>query len=541
MILSAILIGLIAGLAIMDSRIFGDNMLGRPIIIGPLIGFVLGDFTTGLIVGGTLELIYMGIVGIGATISVDVITGSTVATSLAIISGWPPEVAVSAAIPISAVTIKMVNYTKSLNSYWFQKAEIGVNKFQFSKVEWMHRGGYLLFFLQAFIPSFLIIYLFTHFAESLSAILPKWLVDGLIPGAGLLTAIGFATLISMIFTKRLAPFYFGGFLLAAYFGLNVTGVVAVALIIALIMNQIMGRSQDDGAGMSASNHTERVIEDGNLEDTAPGNGRDIVAITRKDLMKVFWRSLSLLGSFSFERLQGLGYGFVMLPILRKLYRNEEELSLAVKRHLGFFNTAPWLSTFIFGVTIAMEEENANKKGFDTNSISAVKMGLMGSIAGIGDSLFWGTLRIISAGIGASLVIQGNAIGILIYVLLFNIPHYFVRYHGLFIGYKVGTRFLSNVLESGIIQKITYGASIVGLMTIGGMTASLVKFSTPLVYNFNGTKWLLQDILNQIFPSLLPLAYTMLMFYLINKKQVKISYLIYGTLVFGILAKAIGFM
>ncbi|WP_248927949.1 PTS system mannose/fructose/sorbose family transporter subunit IID [Paenibacillus hamazuiensis] len=264
-------------------------------------------------------------------------------------------------------------------------------------------------------------------------------------------------------------------------------------------------------------------------------------ITKKDLMKVFWRSLGLLGSFSYERMQGLGYVFVMLPVLRKLYGNKEELSSAVKRHLEFFNTAPWLSTFIFGVTIAMEEENAKRKDDDTDSIHAVKTGLMGPVAGIGDSLFWGTLRVISAGAGAYFVIQGQPLGILVYVLLYNIPHYLARYYGLFIGYKAGTRFLYEAFENGIVHKWTYGATIVGLMVVGGMTASFVAFSTPLGFTVNGTEWKLQDVLNQIFPSALPLGYTMLMLYLIKKKQVRISYLIYGTLLFGIAAKAAGFM
>ena len=256
------------------------------------------------------------------------------------------------------------------------------------------------------------------------------------------------------------------------------------------------------------------------------------SITKRDLIRVFWRSLRLMGSFSFERMQGLGFAYVMLPILRKLYPNKEDLSSAVKRHLEFFNTAPWVSTFIFGATIALEEKHAkNKEGGEPAAIHAVKMGLMGPLAGIGDSMFWGTLRIVSAGVGASLAIQGHLAGLFLYILLFNIPHYIVRYRALFIGYNTGTAFLSNALGSGVIQKITYGASIVSLMTIGGMTVSLVNFDIPEI-SFH---------LQPIIPSVLPLAYTMLMYYLIKRKQVKPMYLVYGTLLAGIGATSIGFM
>ncbi|WP_066059951.1 PTS system mannose/fructose/sorbose family transporter subunit IID [Robertmurraya korlensis] len=263
-------------------------------------------------------------------------------------------------------------------------------------------------------------------------------------------------------------------------------------------------------------------------------------ITRKDLMKVFWRSLRLLGSFNFERMQGLGYAFTMMPIIKKLYKTKEEQSAALKRHLEFFNTAPWLSTFIIGITVAMEEENAKNTDFDTKSITAVKVGLMGPVAAIGDSLFWGTIRLIAAGIGASLTIKGNPLGILLYALVFNIPHYICRYFGLFQGYKLGTKLLNKALESGIMQKVTFGASVVGLMSIGAMTASMVKFTTPLEIGQGEGVVKVQEVLNQIFPSLLPLLFTVLIYFLL-RKNVKVTYLIVGTLLFGIAAKAIGFM
>ncbi|SDN46117.1 PTS system IID component, Man family (TC 4.A.6) [Fictibacillus solisalsi] len=263
-------------------------------------------------------------------------------------------------------------------------------------------------------------------------------------------------------------------------------------------------------------------------------------ITRKDLMKVFWRSLRLLGSFNFERMQGLGYAFTMIPIIRKLYKTKEERSLALKRHLEFFNTAPWLSTFIFGITVAMEEENSKNKDFDVKSITAVKVGLMGPVAAIGDSLFWGTIRLIAAGIGASMTIKGNPLGIFLYAFLFNIPHYFCRYFGLFQGYKLGTKLLNKAMESGIMQKVTHGASIIGLMSIGAMTASMVKFSTPLQFGSGKGVVKVQEVLDQIFPAMLPLLFTFLIYFLL-KRQVKVIYLIVGTLAFGVVAKTIGLM
>ncbi|MCT1902037.1 PTS system mannose/fructose/sorbose family transporter subunit IID [Oceanobacillus sojae] len=263
-------------------------------------------------------------------------------------------------------------------------------------------------------------------------------------------------------------------------------------------------------------------------------------ITRKDLLKVFWRSLRLLGSFNFERMQALGYVHTMIPIIKKLYKTKEDTVAALKRHLLFFNTAPWLATFIFGITIAMEEQNAKNKDFDSNSIESTKISLMGPLAAIGDSFWWGTFRLLAAGIGTSLTVEGNPLGLLLYVLVFNVPHYLARYYGLFIGYKVGASFLNKAMESGIMQKITYGASIVGLMSVGAMTATMVKFETPLEFNFGDASIKVQEVLDQIFPAILPLAVTFFVYYLL-KKEVKIMYVILGLLAFGIVASLIGLM
>lgn len=165
---------------------------------------------------------------------------------------------------------------------------------------------------------------------------------------------------------------------------------------------------------------------------------------------------------------------------------------------------------------------------------------MGPLAAIGDSFWWGTFRLLAAGIGTSLTVEGNPLGLLLYVLVFNVPHYLARYYGLFIGYKVGASFLNKAMESGIMQKITYGASIVGLMSVGAMTATMVKFETPLEFNFGDASIKVQEVLDQIFPAILPLAVTFFVYYLL-KKEVKIMYVILGLLAFGIVASLIGLM
>ena len=136
--------------------------------------------------------------------------------------------------------------------------------------------------------------------------------------------------------------------------------------------------------------------------------------------KTFWRSFPLQGCFCYERMQNVGFAYQMIPALKKLYPDKKEASAALKRHLAMFNTTPAVVTFITGVTIAMEEKFKKAKDAgeecDEESINAVKTALMGPLAGIGDSFFWGTFRVIGAGIGASLATKGSILGAVLFFL-----------------------------------------------------------------------------------------------------------------------------
>ena len=157
-------------------------------------------------------------------------------------------------------------------------------------------------------------------------------------------------------------------------------------------------------------------------------------IGKKELRSIFLRSLSLEYSWNYERQQNMGYCFAMLPAIKKIYQKKED-QIAAKRHMEFFNTTPYISTAVFGISTAMEESNARNEDFDTSSINNVKVALMGPLAGIGDSMFWGTLRVIATGIGTSLAMQGSILGPLLFWLIFNVPAFAVRYICLKFGYK----------------------------------------------------------------------------------------------------------
>ena len=251
------------------------------------------------------------------------------------------------------------------------------------------------------------------------------------------------------------------------------------------------------------------------EKTAPAAGNASV-VTRKDLVRLFWRSFHLQGTTNWERMLGLSYAYAIIPLLRKIYPDKERLSKALKRHLELFNSNPTVVTFIMGINIAMEEEAARNPEFDESSISAVKVALMGPLAGIGDSLFWGTFRVIAAGIGIAYAMEGSILGPILFLLIYNLPATWARWKLTFIGYQQGNKFLESAFASGSLNRLTYVAKVLGLLVVGSMVASLVKLSTPLVFSFGGAEVALQKILDSILPQMLPLAASFFAYWLLKK-------------------------
>lgn len=265
-------------------------------------------------------------------------------------------------------------------------------------------------------------------------------------------------------------------------------------------------------------------------------------ITKKDLRRVFFRSLTIMCSWNYERQMNMGFMYGMGPILDKLYADDpEEKKLAYKRHMQFYNCTPQLTTFIMGISASMEEQNAkNKDDYDSESIPMIKTSLMGPFAGIGDSFFQGTVRIITFGIGLSFAKQGNILGPILAVGLFAIPSIIVAYYGTFLGYNSGNKYLTKLYEEGLMDRIMEFASIIGLSVVGGMVASMVDITTPIKFTTGGTKLNLQHMLNQIFPKMLPLVFTLVIYYLIRKK-VNTNALLIGIIVFGLIIGALGIL
>ena len=267
-------------------------------------------------------------------------------------------------------------------------------------------------------------------------------------------------------------------------------------------------------------------------------------LTKSDLVSIFIRSNFLLGSFNFERMQAIGFCVSLLPVLRKVYKGDKAaMSAAMKRHLEFFNTQPFLASPIMGITAAMEEKKANGADIEDATISGVKVGLMGPLAGVGDPIFWGTLRPVLAALGAGIAITGSIMGPLIFFVVFNAIRLATNWYGVMYGYDKGTE-LVDEMGGNKMRYLTEGSSVLGLLVMGALVAKWTTVNMPLVLssytNSAGEQvtTTVQTILDSLMPGVVPLLMTFACMALL-KKGVNPLVIILGLFALGIVGYAIG--
>ena len=270
-------------------------------------------------------------------------------------------------------------------------------------------------------------------------------------------------------------------------------------------------------------------------------------LTQSDIRGVFLRSNLFQGSWNFERMQALGFCYSMIPVIRRLYpENNDDRKQAIKRHLEFFNTHPYVAAPVLGVTMAMEEQRANGADIDDGAINGIKVGLMGPLAGVGDPIFWGTVRPVFAALGAGIAMTGSLLGPLLFFFLFNLVRLLTLYYGISYGYKKGIDIVQDMV-GGFLQKLTEGASILGLFVMGALVNKWTHVNIPLEVSRikNQTTGVedittVQMILDQLMPGLVPLLLTFGCMWLLRHK-VNALWIIIGFFGLGILGAWLKFL
>ena len=299
-----------------------------------------------------------------------------------------------------------------------------------------------------------------------------------------------------------------------------------------------------------------------------------IQLSKKDRLAVAWRSTFIQGSWNYERMQNGGFAFSMIPAIKKLYKSKEDRSAALQRHLEFFNTHPYIASPIIGVTLALEEERANGAPVDDVAIQGVKVGMMGPLAGVGDPVFWFTVRPMLGALGATLALGGNILGPIIFFVAWNLIRWGFMWYTQEFGYKAGSA-ITDDLSGGLLQDVTKGASILGMFVLAALVQRWVNISfTPTVSKIQLSEgayieWdkvemsgrglqnlfteissgkalsdvkvtTLQNNLDELIPGLAGLLLTLLCMWLLKKKVSPIV-IILGLFVVGILGHVVGIL
>lgn len=255
--------------------------------------------------------------------------------------------------------------------------------------------------------------------------------------------------------------------------------------------------------------------------------------------QMFLRHMGYQWGWNYERQQASGVLFVLTPALKRIYKDRpaQERERAIERHLEFFNTHATLAPLLFGLVIAME---ANTTEEEKDSITSIKTGLMGPVAGLGDGLFWFTIWPICASIGATMAVDGNLFGAIFTFVVFNIINQGIKWIGFKTGFTKGKEIIDSGTGDEIIKRISGAATVLGLCVAGSLVASTVSLTIPLEFSSGEGKIVIQELIDKIMPCFLPVLVTVFCYWRLSKSGGKCAVkLIFGIMLISIVLAYFG--
>jgi mannose/fructose/N-acetylgalactosamine-specific phosphotransferase system component IID/mannose/fructose/N-acetylgalactosamine-specific phosphotransferase system component IIC len=535
-ILIAIIVGVLYYCA--NSPFFaniGFTVLYRPLVAGTLVGILMGRPGEGIAIGANINVLYLGWISAGGSLPGDPALAGYLGTALALGSGLGVQGALAVAAPLGLLGSLTWSLRMSLCSIIPHWADALAEK---ADIKGVARANYIysqpfLFVLYA-VPVMLAAYLGTAAVKAGLDWIGQyagWVMGGLFVASGMLAALGIGLNLKFLLRGNVWPYFFIGFVVATLQGSSVNLLMLAIVGAGVAILHVAFTTKEEAAPTAQAAAAPRAV---------PG------LLTRNDVFSAWLRWLFFSHSaYNWERMQGMGFAHSMTPIIAKLYKNKEDITAALKRHLVFFNTQPDIGGVIHGVVIAMEEERATGADISDDAINGVKTGLMGPMAGIGDTIQQGIVIPICLAIGMSVATggavgsatSGNFVGVILFVVLVAAFTWGVGWWLWWQGYLQGRTFVTSILQSGALNKVIEGAGVLGNFIMGALAVSFVHLSTPVVGFIGGTKFEVQKIIDSFMPNLLPLLLVLLVWWLVTKKKVNPTWIMVAMIIIGILGAA----
>ncbi len=510
-----------------------SSALLQPTTVAVFVGLLTGQMALSMQIGAALQLVYLGVTSTpGGNVPNDPCIAGVIAIPLGVLGGMSPELAVALAVPFGVIGVFVDQLRRTTNAFWVHMADRYAEE---GNVSGIYRCAYLYPALMGFVIRFPFVFVIDFFgaewAQSFVAAMPAVLTHSFEVMGGILPALGFALTIMVIGKKELLPFFFLGYFAVAYLQIPVMGMAIFGLIIALVMRRV---TFPDLA--NAQIFADKTM----LQEEAMK--RHI--LSKADVTKSFW--LYYFGcemSNSYERLQSLVFCASMAPALKKIYPQKEEFVEALKRHLVFFNTEGSLGGIIQGISLAMEEERAASDGkVPGEAITAIKTGLMGPIAGMGDGIVWAVVMPVIYGTCVPIAAAGNPMGGILPLILWPGITMLIQYFITHYGYRLGRESIMGILKSGMMQSIIYAANLLGLIMMGALSSSYVSVSTPLSFTMaGGNSLVIQDILDAVIPGILPLVAIFGIYVYMQKKGPRFNRILIAIIAISVACAALGIL
>lgn len=499
--------------------------INRPMVGGLVVGIILGDPVKGTIIGATINLIYLGIISAGGSLPSDSGLAGVMGTAFAIIGGLDTNTALAIAVPMGLVGAVLNVITMTGQCLLIPLADKFIDEGKPNRIMWVNMWiPYTIKTIIRFIIAFVILYFGSSALDSVTEALSGRVLDALSVMGGMLPAVGVGLMLLTIFKGNARWFLFLGFLCTSFLGLNTIAVAFIFLVVAILMVQF---KEEDFAGFK------------NIQTT---NDITYKYITKKDLRKSWclwhWFCESC---YNYERMQGIGFCNAMIPMLKKIYKDDDAaLISAMKRHSMFFNTDHNFGGMILGVCTSMEEQRRDGADIPDEAFVSLKSGLMGPCAGIGDTVSQVVLLPVLSVIFINLASQGAVWAPIAYTVLFMAIFYGVGYWMLNLGYKSGGEAVLKLMESGIFDKVIKVANILGCAVAGALVCSYISFNWNVTMVQEGVEVfnLQTGVFDAILPNMMPLLLT-LGVYGLAKKGVKSSYITFATMALGFVLGVFG--
>jgi PTS system mannose-specific IID component len=552
--------------------------LYRPLVAGFIVGCIMGQPAEGTLIGAAINVPYLGFISAGGSLPVDPSLPGWIGTTIALAGHMSPASAIAIAVPIGLLGTILFYGRMAVDPIFAHWADARAEKGDINGVALMNwLPPQIFLFIISFVPVFLLALNGPTAVQNVLNQLPVWATNGLIIAGGILPAIGIALTMRFIFRGASIPYFFIGFILWTTMNNPMTNsddsrvlitiaVLGVALAwLHLTFAPFAAAKVEPASEPAPTPAPSLATETAATAATSPTSPTSLaspssadaepVRITRGDLLKswVLWTFFSQ-ANYNYERLQGTGFAHAMTPIIKRLYSSPDEIRAALQRHLVFFNTEPNFGNVVHGAVIAMEEQRANGAPIDDDSINAVKSGLMGPLAGIGDSISQGAITpiLLALGIGlaggtASIAIgsgssgipsvssaTGNPLGAIVYAVLISAVIISIGYVAWTQGYRRGRSVVIDLLKSGTIDRVLVGAGVLGNLVLGALAARfVVAYLAPTVTIAGASLNLQAGLLDPVFTGLLPLTIVLATWLLI--KRISPLWLVLAYLVFSMVA------